>query len=310
MARKLRIQYPGATYHVINRGNYRRGVFESTGAREAFLRVLIEATTLYGWRVHAYVIMRNHFHLALETPQPNLVEGMHWLQSTLATRFNRLRKESGHLFQGRYHALLIENAESLRSVVDYIHLNPVRARIVEPEQVANFRWSSLPKFMQGECFPGLVADGWLRAGWTLHLYLENLIDLAKDEARQKELGFDSFCKGWAIGTTGWRKALAKEYSELALSPGIGADETRALREAHWESALEQALKVRRRKEAELLTSGKTAAWKIELALHVRQSSGARIAWLAQRLQLGSPDTARSQLSLARRKLNYASPAQI
>lgn len=114
MARKLRIQYPGAIYHVINRGNYRRDVFESAGAAEAFLRVLIEATALYSWRVHAYVVMRNHFHLALDTPQPNLVEGMHWLQSTLATRFNRLRRESGHLFQGRYQAFLVEKMALLK----------------------------------------------------------------------------------------------------------------------------------------------------------------------------------------------------
>jgi REP element-mobilizing transposase RayT len=88
MARKLRIEYPGALYHVINRGNYRRDVFESAGAAEAFVAALREAVAQYGWRVHAYVVMRNHYHLAVETPQPNLVEGMHWLQSTLATRFN------------------------------------------------------------------------------------------------------------------------------------------------------------------------------------------------------------------------------
>ena len=113
MARRLRIQFPGAIYHVINRGNYRRDLFLSVGEAQAFLETLREARDLMGWHVHAYVLMRNHYHLAVETPEPNLVEGMHWLQSTWATRFNRFRQERGHLFQGRYQSLLIEDASAL-----------------------------------------------------------------------------------------------------------------------------------------------------------------------------------------------------
>ena len=93
MARRLRIQYEGALYHVFKRGNYRRDVFESLGAVQAFVGVLVEAVGRYGWKLHAYVVMRNHFHLAVETPRANLVEGMHWLQGTLARRFNRYRDE-------------------------------------------------------------------------------------------------------------------------------------------------------------------------------------------------------------------------
>ena len=134
MARKLRYEQENGLYHVINRGNYREAVFGSEGAVHAFEKALGEAVQLHGWRLHAYVLMSNHFHLALETPVPNLAEGMHWLQSTFSTRFNRLRKENGHVFQGRYKSIAIENGESLSAVVDYIHLNPVRARIVsEPK---------------------------------------------------------------------------------------------------------------------------------------------------------------------------------
>jgi REP element-mobilizing transposase RayT len=149
MARKLRIEYPGAKYHIINRGNYRRDLFESTGAGEAFLTALGEAAGRHGWRLFAYVLMRNHFHLAIETPQPNLVEGMHWLQSTVATRFNRFRDERGHLFQGRYQSILIEDAAALARVVDYIHLNPVRARVVATEHLCDYRWSSLFLYLRG-----------------------------------------------------------------------------------------------------------------------------------------------------------------
>lgn len=89
MARKLRIQYPGAMYHVINRGNYRRDLFFNPAEARAFLDTVREAKDRLGWRVHAYALMRNHYHLALETPEPNLAEGMHWLQGTWANRFNR-----------------------------------------------------------------------------------------------------------------------------------------------------------------------------------------------------------------------------
>jgi REP element-mobilizing transposase RayT len=165
MARKLRIQFGGARYHVINRGNYRKDLFGTDGAAKAFEECLVEACEVNGWVLHAWTIMRNHFHLALETPGPNLVEGMHWLQSTFACRFNRFRNERGHLFQGRYQALLIENDDSLGSVVDYIHLNPVRAGIVALEHLAGFRWSSLRRFLRGTA--PLTRDKWHEVGKSL-----------------------------------------------------------------------------------------------------------------------------------------------
>jgi hypothetical protein len=257
--------------------------------------------------VHAYVVMRNHYHLAVETPQPNLVEGMHWLQSTLATRFNRFRKERGHLFQGRYQSLLIENNDALCRVVDYIHLNPARAGIVALDQLTSFRWSSLRRFVKNEDFPGLVATDWLghkgiessAVGWRK--YVDYLSDLAGDEARQKELGFGALSRGWAIGTVGWRKALAKEFSQLAISPGLASEESRSLREAAWESVLQQDLMRNKRDEADLREAGKTATWKVDLALSVRQNSGASVTWLAKRMGLGTADTARCQMSLAKKR---------
>jgi len=130
MARKLRLEYAGACYHVINRGNYRRDLFAGKGAAESFQRCLFEAAARFGWRLHAFVIMRNHFHLAIETPEPNLSEGMQWLQATWAARFNRFHGETGRPFQGRYKALHVEPGHALAQVAHYIHLNPVRAKIV------------------------------------------------------------------------------------------------------------------------------------------------------------------------------------
>src|SRR5688572_8900047 len=108
MARRLRLQFPGALYHLINRGNFRQNVFASLGASQAFIRALEEAAERFRWRVHAYVVMSNHYHVALETPEPNLAIGMHWLQTTYATRHNRFRGRHGHLWQGRFKSLLIQ----------------------------------------------------------------------------------------------------------------------------------------------------------------------------------------------------------
>ncbi len=93
MARRLRLQFPGARYHVINRGNLQHAVFATSGARRAFLSTLGEAAVQFGWRASAFVVMSNHYHLALETPEPNLVAGMHWLQSTFAIRLTRFHHQ-------------------------------------------------------------------------------------------------------------------------------------------------------------------------------------------------------------------------
>jgi len=137
MARRLRLQFPGARSHIINRGNFRQAVFSTAGAGQAFVTTLDEAAERFRWRLHAYRVMSNHYHLALETPEPNLAVGVHWLQTTYATRHNRFRRRHGHLFQGRFKSLLIEDATHLARVVDYIHLNPVRAGTVPAERIAD-----------------------------------------------------------------------------------------------------------------------------------------------------------------------------
>jgi REP element-mobilizing transposase RayT len=216
VARRLRVQYEGAIYHVINRGNYRRDVFETAETAKAFEATLAETCVRFGWRLHAHVVMRNHYHLAVGTPRANLVDGMHWLQSTFATRFNRFRSERGHLFQGRYQALLIEDAAALGRVANYIHLNPARAGIVPIAQVAAFRWSSLPRFLKSPRPAWLVPDEWRETlgfgdtpqGWRD--YVDSLIALGGDPARQDDMGFGEMSRGWAIeGAEGVRPLIIK-----------------------------------------------------------------------------------------------------
>lgn len=310
MARKLRIEYPGALHHVINRGNYRRDLFESAGAAEAFLRTLGEAAGKYGWRLHAYVLMRNHFHIALETPEPTLGEGMHWLQSTMATRFNRLRGESGHLFQGRYKSLVIEDVAALARVVDYIHLNPVRAKVVMPEQVRSYRWSSLQALLKGPRPDVLKAADWLQArgGWKddpqgHRDYAAYLSELALDEAAWERDGLVGLSRGWAIGTQGWIKALAKDYAELSLTAGLAKEERVGLREACWAKNLEVNLIRLGKDMADLKTKPRKQDWKIALANQIREETGASISWLAAHLHLGGPATLRGYLHQSKRAKN-------
>jgi REP element-mobilizing transposase RayT len=306
VARKLRLEYPGALYHVINRGNYRRDVFETAGAAQSFVDAMEEGVQRFGWRLQAYVLMRNHFHLVVETPEPNLTVGMHWLLTTVATRFNRFRRERGHLFQGRYQALPIEDFSAMAHVIDYVHLNPVRAGIMAAEQIVAFRWSSLRRFVKGPRFPGLDPAGALECrgwkdfpeGWVG--YVQHLIAIAGNVEEQRRLGYDKFSSGWAIGTQAWRRELAREHAHLALAPGLGAAEARELREGRWREALDQHLQRAGRSRDEALGAPKTAPWKLELAQGLRDQTGATMAWLARELGLGAEGTARSLMSKLRR----------
>jgi putative transposase len=121
MARKLRVEYEGAIYHVVSRGDRRQEIFLDDDDRERFLGTLGEVCERTGWLLHAYVLMGNHYHWLLETPKANLVAGMQWFQTTYTIRFNRRHRLDGHLFQGRYKAVLVEadSAEHFVALSDY-----------------------------------------------------------------------------------------------------------------------------------------------------------------------------------------------
>ncbi len=304
MARRLRIQYPGALYHVINRGNYRSAIFATSGAARSFAATLGEACTRHGWRVHAYVVMRNHFHVALETPAPNLTEGMHWLQGTFATRFNRLRAERGHLFQGRYQAILVENAGALLRVVNYIHLNPVRARLVTAAQLSAYPRSSLAQFTTGSRPAWLAADSILgqlglkdtRAGWTR--YLDHLTELAGDKIAQERQAFSEMARGWAIGTPSWKRALARDHSQRAIEAGFAAAEIRDFKDARWHSMLEAELRRHGKSIAEVKQERKNISWKLAIAARLRRDGGAPHRWITGALNMGTVGSLRVALCRA------------
>jgi len=304
MARKLRVQFEGAVYHIINRGNYRHEVFTSAATAQAFERCLFEVCERMGWRLHAFVIMRNHYHLAVETPRANLTEGMHWLQGTFATRFNRFRGERGHLFQGRYQAILVEPGAALARVVDYIHLNPARAGLVEADQIAAFRWGSLRRFMKGPRLAFMVCADWLAtrgltddaAGWRN--YAAHLRSVASGAGEPAAEEVDGLSRGWAIGTPVWRETLAKEHAHRALTQPVGP-EAREIKEAHWSQALNLLLEREGRTREQAAEDWKGVPWKIAIAQNLRQTTTATNRWIARELNMGSPSSVSQYLSLVR-----------
>ncbi|MGY4707263.1 REP-associated tyrosine transposase [Candidatus Bipolaricaulota sp. J31] len=140
MARPLRLEFPGALYHITSRGNAGQEVFLDDEDRLAFLEILAEVVERYRFRCYAYCLMGNHYHLLIETPEANLSRGMRQLNGVYTQRFNRRHKRSGHLFQGRYKAILVEKDPYLLELARYIVLNPVRAGLVR--YPGRWRWSS------------------------------------------------------------------------------------------------------------------------------------------------------------------------
>jgi REP element-mobilizing transposase RayT len=154
MARPLRLEYPGALYHLTSRGNAKNDIFHDDADRRIFLNALGATVTHFDWLLYAYCLMGNHYHLLAETPTPNLSRGMRQLNGTYTQRFNYRHKRVGHLFQGRFTSIVVERETYLLELVRYIALNPVRSGFVSsPER---WRWSSYRPHAQLEpAAPGL-----------------------------------------------------------------------------------------------------------------------------------------------------------
>jgi REP element-mobilizing transposase RayT len=163
LARPLRIEFAGALYHVTSRGNKCEDIYLSDRDRELFLSILGEVCQRFNWHCHAYCLMSNHYHLLIETPDANLAQGMRQLNGVYTQRFNQAQKRVGHVFQGRYKAILVEKDSYLLELSRYIVLNPVRARMVRAAQ--DWPWSSYRAtvgFSQ--------APQWLTVNWVLSAF--------------------------------------------------------------------------------------------------------------------------------------------
>ena len=159
MTRPLRIEFPGAIYHVTSRGNARRKIFLDDEDKRCFLSTLAWVVERFGWICHTYCLMDNHFHLMLETPQPNLSRGMRQLNGVYTQRFNRRHRKVGHLFQGRFKAILVERDSYLLELCRYVVLNPVRAKMAKRPQ--DYVWSSYRATMGQESIPSGLSTDWI-----------------------------------------------------------------------------------------------------------------------------------------------------
>lgn len=164
MSRPLRLEFPNALYHVTSRGNRREAIYEDDEDRSAFLRILETVIADYNWLCHGYCLMDNHYHLIIETPDGNLSQGMRQLNGVYTQASNRRHGLSGHLFQGRYKAILVNKDHYLLELSRYVVLNPLRAKgmVNRPE---DWPWSSYSA-MTGE----VPAPKWLTTNWILSLF--------------------------------------------------------------------------------------------------------------------------------------------
>jgi REP element-mobilizing transposase RayT len=166
MSRPLRIEFAGALYHVTSRGDGREAIFLGDEDRHRFLDVLSDLVHDFNWAVHAYCLMDNHYHLLIETPEGNLSKGMRHLNGVYTQRFNRGHGRVGHVFQGRYKAIIVQKESYLLELARYVVLNPVRAHMVHtPDQ---WSWSSY-RATARLCEPPL----WLTVDWLLTAFSEH-----------------------------------------------------------------------------------------------------------------------------------------
>jgi len=176
MGRPLRIEYPDAFYHITARGNERQNIFRSNRDRERFLGYLESASERYKAIIHTYCLMDNHYHILLQTPAGNLSQIMHHINGAYTNYFNTKRKRSGHLFQGRYKALLVDIDEYAQELSRYIHLNPVKAGMVE--NPGQFKWSSYRYYIDMNKSPS-----WLFTDFILSLFSRK-VSVAKKQYRK------------------------------------------------------------------------------------------------------------------------------
>jgi len=302
MPRKLRLEYAGAIYHVMNRGDRREAIFLGDEDRDLFLETLGEACGKTGWQVHALCLMNNHFHMVVETPRANLVAGMRWFLGTYTARFNRRHKLFGHLFSGRYKSLVVDGSGSgyLKGVCDYVHLNPVRARLLAPEQaLKGYRWSSWPEYLKA---PG-KRWSWLRVDRMLGEWgvtadnaagrrqLEQGMEQRKGlEWSQENSDWKKLRRGWCWGPRDFREEMLELIGEQQGRQHHG-DELRESEEQKAERMVAAMLREAGWTETELRRRRRAEKEKARMAARLRKETTMTWAWIAQRLAMGHWRTA-------------------
>jgi REP element-mobilizing transposase RayT len=323
VARSIRIEYPGAFYHVMARGNRREVIFRNDADRELFLRTLGEACTRSGWRVHAWVLMNNHYHLLIETLEANLVAGMQWLQNTYTRRFNMRHRVWGRLFGDRYKAVLVEGGGGYyyQTLLDYIHLNPVRAKLIRPwreQSLLDYKWSSAGS---GHCMNAAKRPKWLATEEVLAAFgykdsvagrrkwLERLDRRAVEEEAEKcglvplAEEMDARCshlrRGWYWGSQAFGEKMLKLVSATLRRRVNRTYRSSLERKAHdvsrAEQLLQQGLRAARLTAQEIRRLRGSDPRKVAIALAISKQTLVPQNWLAERLAMKSPANVSQQL---------------
>lgn len=295
MARQPRIEYAGAIYHVMNRGDRRERIMQGPDDGKLFVDTLEEACVKTGWQVHAFCLMPNHFHLVIETPQANLVYGMKWFLGTYTGRFNRRHELYGHLFSGRYKSLVVDDRDAgyLHTVCQYVHLNPARAGLIKKtERLAHFRLSSFPEYLK----PPSKRKRWIRSDRLL-----GELGIGKDSTsgrrRFEELterhrhaenpeDYDQIRRGWCLGSEGFRDRCRSLLAESLGDEHYGAERQES-QETHANHLIKTHLKRLKLKERDLADRAKGDEVKVELAVLLRRETVMSFSWIAARLGMGS-----------------------
>ena len=212
MARPLRVEYSGAVYHIINRGNAGENLYRSSRDREKFLSYLKKAAERFSIKVHTYCLMSNHFHILMETTHPNLSKSVQWINVSYAGYFNRKYNRNGHLFQGRFKSILVDADSYLKQLSRYIHLNPVRAGLVD--RPADYDWSSYNSFVGKK-----IAPEWLETHWLLSQFgrkrkeaIANYINFVETvDAKRLQNPEKELVGGFILGTPDFTKWVKESF---------------------------------------------------------------------------------------------------
>ena len=286
------------------RGNQGRAIFKDDRDRQRWMETLGQACAKTGWRIHAYVLMGNHYHLLLETPEANLVAGMKWLQGTYTQRYNARHQVGGHLFQGRYKAVPVEAAHAgyLENLSTYIHLNPARAGLIQAgkEKLKSYRWSSYPSYLT----PPRRGPVWLERkrvlgalrikpedGQGYEIYLEGrTLELAVKAGRAGlEAQWRALRRTWYVGGEPFAAKLREQIGSLLEGCRRESHQGQVKREhGEWaaERWLQQGMTALALREEDLVCPPKVSAEKAALAGWLRERSTVSLRWLSERLHMG------------------------
>lgn len=322
MARSIRIEFEGAFYHVMARGNRREAIFFNDDDRRFFLKTLADARERTGWRIHAWVLMDNHYHLLVETPHANLVEGMKWLQNAYTRRINSKHQLWGRIFGDRYKSVLVEgeNPNYFTTLLDYIHLNPARAGLVDFSKggrLIDFAWSSLamgyalgPAERPEWCFvkAGFEAFGESDTVEGRRAFVERLERRAseeKTEAGIEPLPSDADARGshlrrgWYWGSEPFARKALEQAKALLESRKNSTYRVAQIHHSHDEQAareiVREGLRIHNLREEDLEGLPGSDPRKVAIATAVRSKTSVPLAWIADSLKMKSAANVSQQI---------------